>query len=144
MLVVLPETEQKRRQKNHGVVYEERSWVKRAERPVAVASDDTCHPGHADVRAVRLKSTEIRKTRSIKLLSLASPVKADVRDADDNVVNDSCRGRQRNQPVEYLCRRARKLQQREEGEHHNHGKAVNWGALIRRLGQEARSSALES
>lgn len=99
----LPECECEECEDKHGVVdepvlhpYDEILHIAR----VAICADDDGHPNQADPGTVWLEPPIVWKRLPIESLGLASTVEEDVRDAHDNVVDDTAGCDQVDQPAE--------------------------------------------
>lgn len=98
----LPADEQDGRDDQHGVVGEEGLDTGRGETRVAVEEDDGRHAAESYVAAVWLEPARVGERVAVDALRLARPVEADVRDAHDDVVDDTARGHQVDQPGQDL------------------------------------------
>lgn len=102
----LPAKEEYRSEEDHHVIREEavNSESARKEGTISVAAKDKGHENHADPCAVGLEISIIRHDLAIYALSLNGSVEEQIRDADDDVINDLSTSDDVDKPSEYLGR----------------------------------------
>lgn len=129
----------------HSVVGEEAVDAEAtAERRVAVAEHDECHPDKADVGRVWLEPASVGQSATVKTLSLASLVEENVGQCHDDVVDDTSGSNQVDQPCKDLGRAIAELKEGQAREAHDDAEASKRHTALCAVSQESWSTAFKS
>jgi len=141
----LPSYEQNWREKHHEVIRQKRVGSKIAglEGGVPVDKDDNDLEAERNPCSIRLEITSIGQGCTVKSLDPARLVEGNVGAAHDDVIDETSCGDDVEEIGENLGGVVGQLQERQEREDHNYGKAIDRNTILGALPQESGCTALD-